>query len=241
MKLTILGYSGAYPTEKSGTTSYLLESEGFTLAIDMGSGDFLALKSQMDPRELDALWITHYHGDHIADVNVLQYYRQLNGADHLLKIYGHDEDSAQFSRLTIPNVSEGIAYNHQNEMQAGPFHIQTMKTKHPVPTYAMRITEQSTGKVLTFTADSGMMPEWPSFAKDSDLFLADTFFLAGNEKNGIHFTTKETAEVANQAKVQHIIATHLSNNIERLQLKSEIEQYTDIPVSLATKYQVYEI
>ena len=34
MKLTVLGCLGAYPYKGEGTSSYLLESEGFHLLID---------------------------------------------------------------------------------------------------------------------------------------------------------------------------------------------------------------
>ncbi|MGO3608910.1 MAG: MBL fold metallo-hydrolase, partial [Enterococcus sp.] len=37
MKVTVLGCLGAYPYEGQGTTSYLLESEGFHLLLDAGS------------------------------------------------------------------------------------------------------------------------------------------------------------------------------------------------------------
>ncbi len=41
MKLTVLGCLGAYPYKGEGTSSYLLESEGFHLLIDAGSTTFM--------------------------------------------------------------------------------------------------------------------------------------------------------------------------------------------------------
>lgn len=244
MKVTILGYSGAYPTEKSGTSAYLVESQDFQLAIDMGSGGFLALKEKMDPLDLDALVITHYHGDHIADVNVLQYYRQLNQATpNILPIYGNDEDVCHFKTLTIPNVSEGIRYQEGDTLEVGPFRLSFLKTIHPVPTFAVRIEEMVTGKVLVFTADSGYMEELIPFSKDADLFLADTYFLTGEKANNFHLSAKETGEIALAANVSHIVATHLSDKVSTHRLRVQIEEASqyNIPVDIAEKDKVFEL
>lgn len=77
MKLTVLGCLGAYPYKGEGTSSYLLESEGFHLLIDAGSTTLVRLENYLDPLKLDAVILSHYHHDHIADLGVLQYYRQL--------------------------------------------------------------------------------------------------------------------------------------------------------------------
>lgn len=78
MKLTVLGCLGAYPYKNQGTTSYLLQSDGFNLLIDAGSTTLVKLEEQLDPLALDAVILSHYHHDHIADLGVLQYYWQLH-------------------------------------------------------------------------------------------------------------------------------------------------------------------
>ncbi|CZQ91640.1 Hypothetical protein Tpal_1442 [Trichococcus palustris] len=80
MELTILGYMGGYPTKDVGTTSYLLTSGEYRLLIDAGSNALLTLEHHLDPLDLDAVILTHYHADHIADLGVLQYTFQLKEA-----------------------------------------------------------------------------------------------------------------------------------------------------------------
>ena len=69
MKLTVLGCLGAYPYKGEGTSSYLLESEGFHLLIDAGSTTLVRLENYLDPLKLDAVILSHYHHDHIADLS----------------------------------------------------------------------------------------------------------------------------------------------------------------------------
>lgn len=92
MKLTVLGCLGAYPYKNQGTTGYLLQSDGFNLLIDAGSATLIKLQEHLDPLDLDAVILSHYHHDHIADLGVLQYYWQLHpkrNPETLLSIYGH--------------------------------------------------------------------------------------------------------------------------------------------------------
>ena len=76
MKLTVLGYYGGYPFQNKGTSGYLIQSDGFNLLLDCGSGVLMSLENQIDPLKLNAVVLSHYHADHIADVGVLQYYWQ---------------------------------------------------------------------------------------------------------------------------------------------------------------------
>ena len=70
MKLTVLGCLGAYPYEGQGTSSYLLQADGFNLLLDAGSSTLVELEKELDPLDLDAVILSHYHHDHIADLGV---------------------------------------------------------------------------------------------------------------------------------------------------------------------------
>ena len=105
MKLTALGVWGGYPYQDAGTTSYLLTSNsGFNLMIDVGSRAVTELEHEVSPLCIDAVIVSHYHQDHIADLGVLRQYRQLwpktdpDWDSAILKIYGHDEDMHEFQK-----------------------------------------------------------------------------------------------------------------------------------------------
>lgn len=246
MKLTVLGCLGAYPYKQQGTTSYLLQSDDFNLLIDAGSATLVKLQEHLDPLALDAVILSHYHHDHIADLGVLQYYWQLHpekDPEAVLPIYGHTRDEFHFSELTMPGVSEGHGYFEAEELKIGPFLITFMETIHPVVCYAMRIVEESTGKVLVFTGDSGYLESFASFAKEADLFLADTYLFEGNERHRAHFTSKESGELAKAANVKQLVLTHLPQFGDLEQLKEEAQRAAgaDIQVALAAVDKVFEI
>ncbi|WP_268913740.1 MBL fold metallo-hydrolase [Lentilactobacillus sp. SPB1-3] len=221
MKLTVLGYLGGYPSHGDGTSAYLLESNDYKLLIDFGSGALLSLEKVADPLTIDAMILTHYHNDHIADVGVMQYYWQLHNDRpnaKVLPIYGHTADKQHFESLDWPGSTEKRAYDPEKELNIGPYKITFMKTHHPVVAYALRIEESQTGKVLVFTADSAYFGGLISFCQDADLLLTDTNFYADKQGKKWHMTTEETGRLASQANVKRLLLSHLpeSDDVERL-------------------------
>ncbi|AYF99764.1 MBL fold metallo-hydrolase [Lactococcus allomyrinae] len=216
MKLTALGVWGGYPTRDAGTTSYLLQSEsGFNLLLDCGSRAVTELEHELQPTQLDAVILSHYHEDHIADLGSLRQYRQLyplgqDGWDGMmLPIYGHRENAYEFSKLTLDKVSEGHAYDVENGTKLGPFDITFIKTVHPVINYAMRISERRTGQVLVYTGDTGYFEALKDFARDADVLLADVYFFKDKSKMPNHLSSVEAGEIAKAAGVKQLILTHL--------------------------------
>lgn len=245
MKLTVLGCLGAYPYKGQGTTGYLLQSGDFNLLLDCGSTTLVELEQHLDPLALDSVIISHYHHDHIADLGVLQYYWQLFPRENkgILPIYGHTLDEFHFNDLTLPQVTEGRPYYEAKQLELGPFSVTFMKTIHPVTCYAMRFVENSTGKVFVFTGDSGYLESFTEFAKDADLFLADTYLFAGHERHHAHFTSKEAGEFAQSAAAKKLVLTHLPQfgDLEQLRQEAQAAAGDLIPVELAAVGKVFEI
>ncbi|MFS1664030.1 MBL fold metallo-hydrolase [Streptococcus sp. zg-JUN1979] len=255
MKLITIGCWGGYPYKDAGTTSYLLSAtSGFQLLIDVGSRAVNELEKELSPLDLDAVIISHYHPDHIADLGVLYHYRQLY-PKHLwepkvLPVYGHDEEMYEFSKLSLDGVAKGIPYHTEGTEQIGPFDITFIKTVHPVVCYAMRIVERETSQVLVFTGDTGYFADLASFSKGADLLLADVYLFEGHEKHPAHLTSKEAGEIAAKAKVKRLVLTHLpqfpaadipsDNHLEVL--RQQAQQYSKgVPVDLASPHVSWDL
>ncbi|MEY8538392.1 MBL fold metallo-hydrolase [Lactococcus muris] len=244
MKLTALGVWGGYPTRDAGTTSYLLQSEeGFNLLLDAGSRAVTELEHELSPNDLDAIILSHYHEDHIADLGVLRQYRQLQTVKpEILPIYGHQENEHEFAKLSLENVSQGIAYDIKNGSTVGPFDIQFLKTVHPVTCYAMRIVERETGQVLVYTGDTGYFSELVDFSKDANILLADVYFFKDKAKMPNHLSSVEAGEIAAQANVKKLILTHLPQVGDLQVLRDEAQEAAgNLPVDLAQPHMKWAV
>lgn len=240
MKLTVLGMYGGYPYDDVGTSAYLLQTADYNLLLDCGSGALLSLQHHLDPLQLDAVLLSHYHHDHIADVGVLQYYWQLHQGqkkEPQLPIYGHTADPLHFAALTMQGITQGVAYQAQHKSTIGPFDITFLLTVHPVPAYAMRIVERDSGKTLVYTADTAYFDALPQFARRADLLITDTNFLKRKTGTIMHMTTTQSGLLAKDAGVKNLLISHLPQAVDFNQLKKETETAAgpDIPVTVAQK------
>lgn len=245
MKLRILGYLGGYPDKGIATSSYLLSSGGYNLLMDLGSGALLQLEKFLDPLQLDAVLLTHYHHDHTADVGTLQYYWQLRAGDKkepVLPIYGNTKDPLNFGALTFGNFTKGCGFDGASQLDLGPFKVTFLETQHPVPAFAVRIVEKSSGKVLVNTSDTRYFAGLAPFAKGADLLMTDSNFDNSKPQPRWHMTAGECGQIAADAGAHNLLLTHLPQTIDLELLRREAKATAgDIPVRLASDQPVITI
>ncbi|MGJ7910272.1 MBL fold metallo-hydrolase [Neobacillus sp. LXY-1] len=240
MKLTVIGFWGGYPKKNAASSGYLLEHDHFKLLIDCGSGVLAKLQNIVEPEELDALVLSHYHPDHIADIGVLQHARLIQGflgkEFPTLPVYGHHFDQEEFAKLTYKNITQGHAYDPNQKLSVGPFQITFLKTDHPVPCYAMRI--EADGKVLVYTADSAFKEEFIEFSQAADVLLCECNFY-GNQsgKSAGHMNSLDAGQFANRAGVKKLILTHLPHFGNLTDLTTEAAQHFTGIIELAEEFK----
>ncbi|MDC3425601.1 MBL fold metallo-hydrolase [Aquibacillus sp. 3ASR75-11] len=235
MKLTVIGYWGAYPEAEAATSSYLLEKDGFSCLIDCGSGALSRLQLYKNVMDLDAVILSHYHNDHVADVGVLQYLllvqNTLHQTERILPIYGHRDDEQQFQSLSH-QFTKGISYDPSNPLELGPFQFSFLKTIHPVPCYGMRITDGD--QTIVYTADTSYQEEWIPFSQDTDLLITDcNFYESQDGTKAGHMNSREGATIAAKANVQQLLLSHLPHFGEHKQLINEAKAFYSGSVQLA--------
>ncbi|WP_125702853.1 MBL fold metallo-hydrolase [Lacticaseibacillus daqingensis] len=245
MQITVLGYYGGYPDHGVGTSAYLVTSGDYHLLMDCGSGALLALEASGSPFDLDAVLLTHYHHDHIADLGVLQYYYQLHSGPKKvtpLPIYGHTKDPLNFAQLTFGAFTQGVGYTADSTLTLGPLTLTFLETVHPVPAFAVRVTERATGQVLVNTSDTRAFAGLAPFAAGCDLLMADTNFLAAKQPPMWHLTSTQAGELAKAAGAKRLLLTHLPQEVDLGQLAAEAQAATGaIPVQLAQPRLVLDL
>lgn len=244
MKLTVIGYWGGYPKTNGASSGYLLEHEGFHLLIDCGSGVLAKLQNVLEPEDLNAVIISHYHPDHTADIGVLQHARLIQGflgKDFpTLPIYGHHYDQYEFTKLTYKNITKGIPYDPAESLAVGPFQISFLKTEHPAPCYAMRI--EAAGKVIVYTADSAFKEEFIQFSQSADVLLCEcNFYGHQNGKSAGHMNSLEAGSLAANAGVKQLILTHLPHYGKLSELLREASGEFAGIIKLAEEFQTISL
>jgi ribonuclease BN (tRNA processing enzyme) len=243
MKVTVIGYWGGFPGKNEATSGYLFEAEGFSLLVDCGSGVLSQLQQYISIESLDAVIISHYHHDHIADIGPLQYGRlvrtMLEQCNKTLPIYGHTFNMEQFMKLTYKTFTTGIAYDPTKTLRIGPFTIDFLETIHPVPCYAFKIS--TSDATVVYSADTSYSDSFIPFCEKADLFITECSFYAEQDGKGAgHLNSVDVANLAKASNVKELMLTHLPHFGDHQQLLHETSSIYRGKTSLASSGYIWE-
>lgn len=216
MKLTVVGCSGSFAGPDSAASCYLVEHEGFSLVIDLGSGALGPLQAHVDLRDIDAILLSHLHPDHCQDFTGLYVVAKYHpdGQFDRIPVWAPGDASAYFARVNGPESStmDGqFAFSRWTDAEPvtiGPFTVTAYEVSHPVPAVGMRI--EAGGEVLAYSGDSGPTPVLTDIARGAGLFLCEASFVeSGTNPPELHLTGAEAGQVAKDAGVGELLITHI--------------------------------
>ncbi|MDQ3608154.1 MAG: MBL fold metallo-hydrolase, partial [Actinomycetota bacterium] len=73
MRVTVLGKSPSWPDTGGACSGYLVEEGATALLLDCGNGVFAKLRERLPYARVDAVVISHLHGDHFLDLVPFSY------------------------------------------------------------------------------------------------------------------------------------------------------------------------
>ena len=219
MRLHLLGISGPFPESRGATSGYLLEAGESLFQFDLGSGVLGILTSLTASEDLSALFVSHWHFDHVADIPVLMY--RLQAYQKKLKVYGPSDPSSPVYALvsSLPCFSfTEVAAGHSFFMNDAE--IRVCAARHPVPSVGYRVSFGS--KSFGYTGDTNTLPTLAADYRNCDLLLADGLFpteVWSEEKP--HLSAALAARLAADAGGGSLVITHLNPLYPRRTLLEE--------------------
>ena len=208
MELHILGVSGPFPESGGATSGYLVEAGDTLLQLDLGSGVLARLTAKMPPESLSALFLSHWHFDHTADLTVLLY--RLEALGKTLRVYAPVDESSAIRKIVasascfdLTDVAPG------DTVTVGTCTVRVGEARHPVPAVGYRIGSE--GRILGYTGDTNTLPSLADFYRDSSLLLADGLFPAESWTEAKpHLSAALAASLAAEAGAERLVLTHLN-------------------------------
>ncbi len=218
MELRVIGCDGTYPSANGACSGYLVKAGGTRVLLDCGSGVLSKLMALMDPADLDALVLTHWHNDHASDLLVLRYYLQLQRCK--LQVYAPVE---KHPLMALCEGSEYVLHDIREVQEIGALRVSVQRTGHPVPCYAVRLEHQ--GASLVYTGDTNRWEPLIAFCQDADALICDaTFYQDVWNENLPHLTAAQAAMLGREAKVGRVILTHFQPDSDAQSLLAEAKE-----------------
>jgi ribonuclease BN (tRNA processing enzyme) len=248
MRLTVIGCAGSFPGPDSPASCYLVEADGFRLLLDLGNGALGALQRHAGLHEIDAICLSHLHGDHCLDMNAYWVARTYapDGPMPAIPVYGPAGTAGRLAAAqgagVAGDMSSAFAFETltPGTRRIGPFEITVDHVNHPVETFGFRI--QQGGRALAYSADTGESASLVELADDADLLLCEASFVDGAANPpDLHLTGRQAGEHAARAGVGELVLTHLVPWNDQAVMLNDAARPFGGPLSLAASGRVIEL
>ncbi|MEU1086788.1 MBL fold metallo-hydrolase [Streptomyces sp. NPDC005576] len=242
LRLTVLGSSTPYASTDNPCSGYLVSGGGTRVWVDAGSGTLAALQRHVRLDELDAIWISHLHADHSADLLTAYYAAVFSDielaspiplfgppgiADRLVHFLTNgDTPSPVESAFAIEELSDGHA------VRTGALTLTARTVAHGMPAFALRV--EHAGRSLVYSGDTAPCPALTDLAEGCDVLLceaeSDRVPESGEQ---VHHTPEDTGETARSAGAGRLIVTHVGPFLDPTQAVSRAATRYAGPVEYA--------
>ncbi|MGW0997858.1 MBL fold metallo-hydrolase [Streptomyces sp. NPDC002520] len=222
LSLTVLGTASPHPGPDRPCSGYLLSGGGAEVWVDAGPGTFAALQRYTDPSRLTAIWISHLHADHSADLLAAAYAFAFGGMTPTVPVpvYAPQDCARRLAGFLgrpdldfLKEIFDFRALYDGHDVRHWNLRLTARAVAHDTEAYGLRAECQ--GSVLAYSGDSGPCTALTELAVNADLFVceADTDRHHGGEQ--VHLTPEDAGRIAQEARVRELLVTHVGPTLTR--------------------------
>ncbi len=192
MRLTIVGSGDAFGSGGRANTCFVLETAKAVLAVDFGASALPALKARgLDPSRIDAVVLSHLHGDHFGGLPFLLLDAQfLSRREKPLLIVGPPGTQARLEaalEVFFPK-SSGSKWRFSWQVVEIAPGVETDVLGHAVvsaevihqsgaPSTALRLSDGQS--CFAYSGDTEWTEALKPIAREADLFVCECYAFAG--------------------------------------------------------------
>ena len=240
MRLTVLGSGTSVPHPRRSSSAHWLEAAGGTLLLDCsGPAVHRMAEEGCDWANLDAVWVSHFHLDHVGGLAPLLFGTRHapqtrdrrkpltvfgpRGTEKLLRRFDEAADYGLFEQPFPLEVKE-LAPRAEFELWPG-LAGQTLSTPHTSESLALRLTEAG-GASLAYTSDTGFTEALAGFARGADLFLMECSFFRSKPVE-THLELGEAMRLARLSGARRCMLAHLYPEWDGVDIAAEAKKLWD--------------
>ncbi|NKE63504.1 MBL fold metallo-hydrolase [Lentzea sp. PSKA42] len=215
LSLTVLGCATPYPSTDNPCSGYLVSHGDTRVWMDAGTGTLGPLQRHTRLEDLDAIWISHLHADHSADLLTTYYallfadverdpiplYGPPGIADRLAGFLTNGpQRSPVESAFAVTELRDGL------DTTVGSMRLTTAAVEHGIPAFGVRI--EAAGRSLTYSGDTAPCPSLTELARGTDVLLCESES-AEKTPDMAHHTPEDAGETAASSGAGRLIVTHV--------------------------------
>jgi ribonuclease BN (tRNA processing enzyme) len=201
-------------------TAFHVAADGYQALIDCGATTIAVMRHlRMDIAAIDAILISHLHGDHFGGIPFLLMDACYNAPrTKLLTIVGpagtrlrvmdtlgclYPGAPAKIENLLL----RFIEFKDRETLAVGPLGVLPVPVVHPSGSTAYGLRVNIGGRVVAYSGDTAWTPALADLARDADLFICESTGYDQPIPSHLHY--KELRPQLAELKAKRIVLTHL--------------------------------
>ena len=210
-------------------TCILVELRAYRFLIDCGSTSLVALKrAGVDPNSIDAVLLTHFHGDHCGGVPYLILDGQFAKRERPLAIAGPQgvrermtavfEAALPTSSRTTQRFNVTFVELGDRATRVGPLDVVALPVAHLPETAPHGLRVSAEGRTIAYTGDTDWCPALSRLADGADLFIAEAYSF--EKRIPQHLSHAALLAHRDELRARRIVLTH--GGVETLARRSDL-------------------
>lgn len=219
MRLTVLGSGDAFGSGGRLQATLLLETAGQRTLLDSGTSALIAMKrSGVDPGGIDAVVVTHFHGDHFGGIPFLVLDGQFAKRTRPLVIAGPRGVEARV-RAAMDALYPGMSATRQpyeiryqelapaTQARIGTLAVRVERVAHSPEAEPLGVRIEADGRALAYSGDTAWCDELVGLADGADLFVCECYSATKEIPN--HLSLARLRAERARLRCARVLLTHL--------------------------------
>ncbi len=230
VRVQFLGSGSAFSDGGRANAAIHVTAPGVSLLLDCGGSALPAIKKNIDPKAIDAIAVTHLHGDHFGGIPFLVIEQHFTGRKKPLVVGGppsleqrlRAEEQALypdfFGPTTLGFPLNAVVLGAQ-PTELGGARVTALPVRHIRLAEPHGLRVEVAGKLIAYSGDARWTEELAAVAKGADLFICEATFFERDDPS--HISYRQVMAHRKEFEAKRIVLTHLG--AETLAHLSEVE------------------
>lgn len=220
MEIRFIGSGDAFGSGGRFQTCIRLLSHGYTALVDCGATSMTAMKSQnLDPGQVDAVVISHLHGDHFGGLPFLILDGQFSHRTKPLTVFGPlgTKERLHIAMESLYPGSATVQRRFEVEVReldgsggmqhTGPLGVSSWEVDHASGAPALAVQVALDGARFAYSGDTAWTSALLDAAAGSDVFASEAYTY--DKAVRFHLDYATLREHADQLRTHRLLLTHM--------------------------------